>query len=159
MVSNKYHFEDHWEVPFPIGDVWEVLARPREFPLWWQGVYLSVEPLDGGSSEPEVGARLAAVARGWLPYKLHFTLETIALEKPRLIVFKASGDFETDASRWILTPKGKGTDVTLDWNPIVEKPIVKLLSPILKPIFRWNHNWTMIRGQRQIVEYMSKRVK
>jgi hypothetical protein len=55
-----------------------------------------------------------------------------------------------------LNSKGNGTHVVLDWNPIVEKPVVKLLSPVLKPIFRWNHNWTMIRGQRQIVEYMSK---
>ena len=46
-----------------------------------------------------------------------------------------------------------GTHVVLDWNPPVEKPIVKLLSPILKPIFRWNNNRTMIRGQRQIVDY------
>jgi Activator of Hsp90 ATPase homolog 1-like protein len=157
MASNKYHFEDHWEVPFPIENVWEVLSRPREFPVWWQGVYLSAEPLDHSSTEPRVGARVAAVARGWLPYKLHFTIETIELQKPTLIVFKASGDFETDGSRWILARNNNGgTHVVLDWNPIVEKPIVKLLSPILKPIFRWNHNWTMIRGQRQIVDYMAK---
>jgi hypothetical protein len=159
MASNKYHFEDHWDVPFPIEDVWEVLSRSRDFPLWWQGVYLSVEPLNDSGNEPKVGARFAAVARGWLPYRLRFTLETIALQKPSLIVFKANGDFETDASRWILTPKAGGTHVVLDWNPIVEKPVVKLLSPILKPIFRWNHHWTMVRGQRQIIEYMSKRAK
>ena len=156
MASNKYHFEDHWDVPFPIQDVWEVLSRPREFPVWWQGVYLSAEPL-GDDDAPRVGARIAAVARGWLPYKLRFTIETTALDKPRLIAFKASGDFETDDSRWLLTPNGAGTSVVLDWNPIVEKPVIKLLSPILKPIFRWNHHWTMVRGQRQIVDYMSKR--
>jgi hypothetical protein len=156
MESNKYHFEDHWDVPFPIQDVWEVLSRQREFPVWWQGVYLSAKPLNGSNGEPKVGSRIAAVARGWLPYKLRFTIETVALEKPRLIVFRASGDFETDDSRWILTPKGTGTHVVLDWNPIVEKPIVKFFSPILKPLFRWNHNWTMVRGQRQIVEYMAK---
>jgi hypothetical protein len=137
--------------------VWEVLSRPREFPVWWQGVYLSAEPLGGAGDVPMVGARIAAVARGWLPYKLRFTIETTALEKPRLIAFKASGDFQTDDSRWILTRNGTGTYVVLDWNPIVEKPVVKLFSPVLKPIFRWNHNWTMVRGQRQIVDYMSKR--
>ena len=156
MTSNKYHFEDHWDVPFPIDQVWEVLSRTREFPVWWHGVYLSVDPLDEGAG-PKVGARVAAVARGWLPYKLRFTIETTALEKPRLIAFKATGDFETDESRWLLTPTGTGTHVILDWNPIVEKPVVKLLSTLLKPLFRWNHNWTMVRGQRQIVEYMSKR--
>jgi hypothetical protein len=156
MASNKYHFEDHWQVPFPIEDVWDVLSRAREFPLWWRGVYLSTEPLDD-ANEPRVGARIAAVARGWLPYKLRFTIETTALEKPRLIAFKASGDFETDESRWLLTPDGTGTHVILDWNPIVEKPVIKLFSPLLKPVFRWNHNWTMVRGQRQIIDYMSAR--
>jgi uncharacterized protein YndB with AHSA1/START domain len=156
MGLNKYHFEDHWEVPFPIEQVWTVLARPREFPAWWKGVYLSVESLDH-AAEPRVGARVAAVARGWLPYKLRFTIETTKLEKPYLIGFKASGDFETEESRWILEPRGNGTHVILDWNPIVEKPVVKFLSPVLKPIFRWNHNWTMVRGQRQIVDYMADR--
>ncbi len=157
MASNKYHFEDHWDVPFPIDDVWEVLSRSWEFPLWWHGVYLSAVPLDN-VERPKVGARVAAVARGWLPYKLRFTVETTALDRPNLIAFKATGDFETDESRWILRPQGTGagTHVILDWNPIVEKPLVKLLSPILKPVFRWNHNWTMVRGQRQIVEYMSR---
>ena len=157
MASNKYHFEDHWDVPFPIEEVWEVLAHSTEFPRWWQGVYLSAESLDK-AGEPRVGARVAALARGWLPYTLRFTIETIALEKPYLIAFKATGDFETDESRWILKPTSTGTHVILDWNPIVEKPIIKLLSSVLKPLFRWNHNWTMVRGQRQIVEYMSKTV-
>ena len=156
MASNKYHFVDHWDVPFPIDQVWEVLSRTREFPVWWQGVYLSVDALDEAPG-PKVGERVAAVARGWLPYKLHFTIETTALEKPHLIAFKATGDFETDDSRWLLTPTTMGTHVILDWNPIVEKPVVKFLSPLLKPLFRWNHNWTMVRGQRQIVEYMSQR--
>jgi uncharacterized protein YndB with AHSA1/START domain len=158
VASNKYHFEDHWDVPFPIDQVWEVLSRAKEFPLWWQGVYLSVNSLDG-ADEPRVGARVAAVARGRLPYRLRFTIETTALEKPRLIAFKASGDFETDESRWLLSPTANGTHVILDWNPKVEKPVVKLLSPLLKPLFRWNHNWTMIRGQRQIIAFMRKQQK
>ena len=155
MALNKYHFEDHWEVPFAIDRVWTVLSRARDFPVWWQGVYLSVDPLDD-AGEPRVGARVAAVARGWLPYKLRFTIETTKLEKPQLIAFKASGDFETDESSWLLTPNGAGTHVVLDWNPIVEKRVVKLLSPLLKPIFRWNHQWTMDRGQSQIIEYLSR---
>src|SRR5947209_2621224 len=123
MSSSRYHFEDHWEVPFPIDDVWTVLSRARDFPLWWEGVYLSVESLDN-SAEPRVGSRVAAVARGWLPYKLRFTIETTKLQRPNLIAFKASGDFETDESRWLLTGNEKGTHVVLDWNPIVEKLIV-----------------------------------
>jgi hypothetical protein len=38
----------------------------------------------------------------------------------------------------------------------VQKLVVKFLSPILKPLFRWNHEWTMKRGERQIAEYLTK---
>lgn len=154
MATNAYHFEDHWDVPFPIEDVWEVLARARRFPVWWKGVYLSATPLDD-AMEPRVGGRIAMISRGWLPYKLRFTIETTALQKPYLIGFKASGDFESEESRWLLNRTESGTHVILDWNPIVEKPIVKFLSPLLKPLFRWNHRWAMDRGQRQIIEFLS----
>ena len=155
MPSNLYHFEDHWYVPFPIDEVWEVLSQPKKFPVWWKRVYLSAQPLDN-VDQPRVGARIAVVAKGWLPYKLRFTIETTKLEKPELIEFKASGDFSTGASRWILRPNGSGTDVVLDWNPVVEKPVVKFFSPILKPLFRWNHAWTMKLGEQQIAAYLEQ---
>jgi uncharacterized protein YndB with AHSA1/START domain len=46
MASNVYHFEDHWRVSVPIESVWEVLARPEQYPLWWKGVYLSAGRLN-----------------------------------------------------------------------------------------------------------------
>src|SRR4030095_1052013 len=108
------------------------------------GVYLSAT---------KVGEdRIVAVARGWLPYKLRFVIETIRRDKPTLIEFRAGGDFRTDSSRWILRPEGSGTHVILDWNPIVDKPIVRFFSPVLKPLFEWNHHWTMRRGEVQIAE-------
>jgi hypothetical protein len=156
MAGNAYHFEDRWYVPFGAEKIWDVLSRPEDYPRWWRGVYLSAEPLDKDRK------RVAVVARGWLPYKLRFTIETLRTEKPRLIEFRATGDFVTDVSRWLVTPHGEGTSVTLEWNPIVEKPLVKILSPLLKPVFRWNHEWSMRRGERQIAEYLNtlqRRVK
>jgi uncharacterized protein YndB with AHSA1/START domain len=150
MAANAYHFEDHWYVAFPIEHVWDVLARPEDYPRWWRGVYLSATRLDAD------GKRVAVVARGLLPYKLRFTIESLSQEKPRLIEFRATGDFVTDVSRWTLAPRSGGTAVTLEWNPRVEKPIVKFLSPVLKPVFRWNHEWTMRRGERQIAEYLRR---
>ncbi len=149
--ANVYHFEDRWRVPFPAEKVWDVLSRPEDYPGWWRGVYLSAAALDKDKR------RVAVVARGWLPYKLRFTIETLRTEKPKLIEFRATGDFVTDVSRWVLKPQGEETVVTLEWNPRVEKPVVKILSPILKPLFHWNHEWTMKRGERQIAEYLNSR--
>ena len=129
-----------------------MLATPVQFPEWWQGVYLKATALDPAAW------RIAVLTKGWLPYKLRWTIETIRMEKPNLIEFKASGDFATDSSKWILRPEGKGTLVTLDWNPKVEKPIVKFLSPVLKPVFEWNHHWAMNRGEKQLAEYLNNRV-
>jgi uncharacterized protein YndB with AHSA1/START domain len=155
VPGNLYHFEDHWHVPFPIERVWEVISKPEEYPTWWHGVYLSAKPLEGKNTPGQKA--VAVVAKGWLPYKLHFVIETTALQKPHVIEFKTSGDFVTDSSRWILGIQGEGTGVTLQWNPRVEKKVVRFLSPLLKPLFRWNHNWTMKRGERQIAEYLAQR--
>ncbi len=156
MAANTYKFVDHWHIPYQMEIVWEALSLPEEYPTWWRGVYLSAEPLvDTGSAG--AGRRIAIVARGWLPYRLSFTIETFNLQKPHLIEFRASGDFVTDASRWVLKSNGNGTNVTLEWNPRVEKPIVKFLSLILKPIFRWNHHWTMRRGEIQLAAYLKQK--
>ena len=148
MAANAYRFIDRWRVPFPPEKVWEVLSRAEDYPRWWRGVYLSATPLDQDAK------RVAVVARGRLPYKLRFTIESLRTEKPGLIEFRATGDFLTDVSRWVLEAEGNGTAVTLEWNPIVEKPLVKFLSPVIKPIFHWNHAWCMRRGERQIGEYL-----
>lgn len=151
MPANVYRFVDRWRVPFPPEKVWEALAEPENYPRWWRGVYLSARRLDAE------GRRVAVVARGRLPYKLKFTIETIRTEKPRLIEFRAAGDFVADLSRWSVEPASSGSSVTLEWNPRVEKPLVKFLSPVLKPLFRWNHGWSMRRGERQIAEYLQER--
>ena len=48
-----------------------------------------------------------------------------------------------------------GTDATLEWNPVVDKMVIRLLSPIAKPLFRSNHSWTMRHGERQLIEYLT----
>jgi uncharacterized protein YndB with AHSA1/START domain len=77
MPANVYHFVNRWHVPHPPEEVWEVLARPWEYPAWWGRVYLKAERLDGGG-EPGVGTRVALVTKGWLPYQLRWTAETSA---------------------------------------------------------------------------------
>jgi hypothetical protein len=157
MPANRYEFVDHWHIPHPIGEVWDTLVRTWEFPLWWRGVYLEARVLNP-SDEPAVGMRTEALARGKLPYKLRATFEHTRLERPALIEFKASGDFNTDSSRWLLKEaQDGGTDVTLEWNPVVDQPVVRLLSPIVKPLFRSNHRWAMKRGESQLTEYLAAR--
>ena len=53
-----------------------------------------------------------------------------------------------------------GTEVTLEWNTVVDKMVIRLLSPIAniaKLLFRSNHSWTMRHGERQLIEYLAAR--
>jgi hypothetical protein len=96
------------------------------------------------------------VSKGFLPYKLRWDAEVVEANQPRGFRFTLSGDF-VGSGEWMLEEADGGTRATLDWRPAVEKPFVKHLTPILRPLFRANHLWAMRRGQEGIVEYMRGR--
>ena len=77
------------------------------------------------------------------------------MEPPYRIESRLHGDFEGTGT-WLLErrPDG-GTTVLLDWRPRVAKPGVRELSPLLRPLFRSNHSWTMRRGQEHILELLA----
>jgi uncharacterized protein YndB with AHSA1/START domain len=152
-VRAQYQFIDRWYVPAPIEDVYEVIGAQLDYPRWWNKVFLSVS---GDEGPPRPGRRAAIVSRGFLPYKLRWRTEIVEVEAPRRIRMTLSGDFE-GSGEWRLEEAEGGTRATLDWRPAVEKPFVKQLTPVLRPLFRANHVWAMRRGQEGIVEYMRGR--
>jgi hypothetical protein len=89
-----------------------------------------------------------------LPYRLSFALETTEAERPTRIKSQLRGDFE-GSGEWRLRTDGGNTVCELDWRPVVNKAGVKQLTPLLRPLFRANHNWTMRRGQQHILERLS----
>jgi hypothetical protein len=154
MASNEFRFDEQWLIPNTSPDaVWNVLARGELLPLWWQGVYLEAEKLDPGN-EPRVGARIRAKARGFLPYHLRFVIEATELCPGKLVAAKTHRDFD-GAWRAELFPEGDGTKVNLTWIVKVEQPILRLLAPVLRPAFAWNHRWTTPRGEAGLRAFLS----
>lgn len=149
----EYRFLDQWVVPHAIDAVYAVVGDPLSYPQWWSDVFLSAEG-DGGP--PRAGNRTRVVARGFLPYRLRFSLETTAAERPTRIHSRLVGDFE-GSGEWRLHDEGGTTICELDWRPIVNEAGVRQLTPILRPLFRANHNWTMKRGQQHILERLQDR--
>ncbi|HET7567758.1 MAG TPA: SRPBCC family protein [Gaiellaceae bacterium] len=138
----QYRFLDEWHLPAEVDRVYDLLGRPLEYPRWWGDVFLAAE---GDSGEPTPGKRIAVVARGFLPYRLRFSLTTLEAERPYRIHSRLDGDFEGTGT-WLLAEDEDGTRAQLDWRPDVRKPGVRELSPLLRPLFRANHSWTMRRG-------------
>jgi uncharacterized protein YndB with AHSA1/START domain len=155
MAMNRFRFDEAWEIPGAGPDeVWAVLADAELLPDWWGEVYKSVETLDRGGPDG-VGARSRARARGFLPYELNFVLEAVEVVPGERLVVKTTGDFD---GRWTaeLSPRGDGTHVALTWEVQVERPLLKLMAPVLRPAFAWNHRWTTPRGEAGLRRYLAQ---
>jgi uncharacterized protein YndB with AHSA1/START domain len=146
----EYHFVDHWHVPAPIERVYDVLGDVVAYPTWWGDVWVAAE---GEPGLPVPGRVTRVVSRGFLPYKLRFTITCLEVDRPRRIHSRLNGDFEGTGT-WTFEPTGDETDATLDWHPSVAKPIVRLFTPVVRPLFRANHDWAMTRGQQHLVDYV-----
>ena len=156
MPTNTYRFTEHWWIPGASPDeVYEIISDSRLLPQWWKGVYLEAQPL-GEWTKPHVGSRTRVKTRGFLPYRPNFVLESTALQPGGLVEVKASGDFE-GVWRATLSPEPGGTHVDIDWRVRVAKPLIRFLSPVLKPLFAWNHYWTTPRGEVGLRTYLRER--
>ncbi len=155
MPANSYHFSEQWNIPgYTPAQVYQVLSNACLVPLWWSDVYLEAVPLDDYQA-PIVGAKVRAKARGFLPYTLDFVLEALTLEPGRRVVVEARGDFDGIWSAELIADE-HGTRVEIDWRVTVNMPLIRYLSPLLKPLFAMNHNWTTPRGERGMIDYLSQ---
>jgi hypothetical protein len=148
MSTNSYHFVTHWSVPGTVDEVAEVLSEAEELPRWWPAVYLDVKVTDPGD-EDGIGKEVSLYTRGWLPYTLRWQFRVTESNYPHSFALESWGDFE-GRGEWQLRQNGRFVDVTYDWHIQAEKPLLRLLSFLLKPVFARNHQWAMASGERSL---------
>ena len=135
-TSREYVFVDEWDVAAPPEGVFGALADGRSYPEWWRPVYLSVDA-DG---EPAVGKVSRQHFKGRLPYQLKTQSRIVGFDPPRSLEVDVDGDLRGHG-KWTLTPLGNGgTHVRFDWQVFADRPLLRALTPVLRPAFRWNHN-------------------
>ena len=108
-------------------------------------------PRGGGRQRPgRTGKRARLLTRGRLPYTLTWELECIEAVPPTRLDSRIDGDF-VGRGIWTITPLAdRVCKVVLEWNVEVRKPLVRNLTPVLRPLFRWNHSWAMKRGEQRM---------
>lgn len=148
---HEFVFLDRWDVPLPPRDVYDLLARPRLYPLWWRRGVVECRSFDPGA--PRVGRQATLVVRGFLPYRLTMVSRAVALDPPSRIVAESAGDL-IGRGEWTLSADGDGgTRAEFDWRVQVVKPLERRLAPILRPLLAANHRWTMRRGEEGIARH------
>lgn len=148
-MASEYVFIDEWDVNAPIEAVFEALADATTYPKWWRPVYIDVE-CDG---PPEVGRVSQQHFKGRLPYTLRTRSTITRMEPPREFEVEVVGDL-TGRGVWTLSDGGDGrVHIHFDWRVIADRTLLRVLTPVLRPIFRWNHNWSIKRAIEGLEPY------
>jgi uncharacterized protein YndB with AHSA1/START domain/quercetin dioxygenase-like cupin family protein len=146
-----YLFVDEWDVAAPPEAVFDALSDARSYPQWWRPVYIDVES-DGPA---RLGAESRQHFKGRLPYHLRTRSVITELDPPRRIVADVDGDLRGRGT-WTLTPIAQGTHVRFDWQVFADRKLLRVLTPLLRPIFRWNHNWAIARAMEGLEPYAQR---
>jgi len=152
---NDYRFVSRWRVEGTCGEVADILGDPLALPQWWPSVYLQVEELRPPDARG-VGRRVRLRTKGWLPYTLRWEFEVVESRYPYGFTLIAAGDFEGHGV-WTFEQNGASVDITYDWRISAEKPLLKHLSFLLKPVFEANHRWAMAQGEKSLKLELARR--
>ncbi len=148
MPSNNYHFITVWRVKATIEEVSDILADAEALVRWWPSVYLDVKTLQQGDAK-DIGKVVSLYTKGWLPYTLRWQFEVTENIRPHGFTLIAKGDFE-GRGIWRMEQQGDEAVVTYDWKINAEKPLLRYLSFVMKPLFSANHQWAMRKGEESL---------
>ena len=140
-----YEFVTIWRVKAPIESVWNQIYHSLDWPKWWKGVEAVSEVQKG--DESGVGSIHRYTWKSKLPYKLSFDMKTVRIEPPVLLEGIAMGELQ-GRGLWQLSTQGDETVVRYDWKVETTKQWMNLISPIARPLFKWNHNVVMSWGAK-----------
>jgi hypothetical protein len=154
-MSNEYAFLTRWRVTGTVEEVAGVLGDTEGLKRWWPSVYLDVRELSPGD-EHGIGKEIALYTKGWLPYTLRWSFRVTEVDWPHRIALEAFGDF-VGTGVWTLAQDGQYVDVTYEWRIRAEKPLLRRLSFLLRPIFEANHRWAMARGEESLRLELARR--
>jgi len=158
MLSNDYHFVTHWQIEGTVQEVSNILEDTPSLVRWWPSVYLDIQVLDPGGPGA-IGKVVPLKTKGWVPYALRWQFRITESQCPYGFDLEASGDF-VGRGTWTFKQEGPRVNVTYDWRILAEKPLLRWLSFLFKPMFSANHRWAMSQGERSLrLELLRRRAK
>jgi hypothetical protein len=154
-VNSHYHFVTRWRVAGSLEEVAAILEDASDLARWWPSVYLDVHVTDPGGPDG-TGSEVTLDTKGWLPYTLRWHFRVTEQRRPHGFTLQARGDF-VGRGVWTLTQDGPYVDVVYDWDVVAEKPLLRTLTPLLRPVFAANHRWAMAKGEESLRLELARR--
>ncbi len=154
-MRNEFNLSSVWRVDGTVDEVAAILNDASHLPDWWGEVYLGTKIISPGD-EAGIGRQVAVHSKGRLPYEMNWTATLVESNAPARWRIAASGDL-AGWGEWRLTQQGPVVEARYDWHVTADKPILRLLSPLLAPVFAWNHRWAMAKGEAGLRQELVRR--
>jgi hypothetical protein len=146
MTVAFYDFLTRWRFEdAKIVEVADILEDTASLPRWWPELFRKVTIVKSGGAH-RLGEIARCECRARLPYTLRFTYTCTEQHYPNGSTIDSTGDL-MGRGVWKLDERAGGVDVEYSWRVILEKPILRFVTPLLKPLLAANHAWSMDKGQ------------
>jgi hypothetical protein len=144
MAAKDFHIVTTWHIRGRIADIAAILTDAIALPDWWGQVYLSTAITAPGDANG-IGRSVAVNSKGRLPYHIQWTATLTSSNAPHTWEIAASGNL-SGRGIWTLTQQGPIAHVSYDWRVSADRPLFRILAPVMRPVFAWNHRWAMAQG-------------
>jgi hypothetical protein len=148
-------FYDEWRVAAEPAQVWTVVRRVEGWPGWWPSVR-SVVPLQNNQTSG-AAPRWEFTFRTRLPYTMIFVVELVEEEPLVQVQTRITGRVRGSGT-WGVRAVDGGTLVHFDWLVRPELTWMRLITPLARPVFRWNHGQLMAEGGAALAQRVGARL-
>jgi len=151
----EYHFITYWHIEAPLAAVCMAIENSQSWPQWWRSVE-RVEELWPGDARG-IGRVLRYTWKGRLPYRLTFDICVTHIEPLSAVEGIASGQVQ-GRGRWSFSSDGAVTVVRYEWQVYTTPRWMRLLAPVMRGVFKWNHDTVMQQGGEGLARQLNARL-
>jgi hypothetical protein len=141
-MDARYHFVTTYRLTGEATRVWDVLRDVEGWARWWPGLE-RVQLVSAPNGPDGVGAVHRYVVRAPVGYRFAYETEVTAIEPMRYVDAAARGELSGRGRVAMEPPSGEDATVWIAWLVETPKRWMRVLSPIARPAFAWNHHRLM----------------
>jgi len=156
VAAQTYDFLSRWRFDdASLTEIADILEDTASLPRWWPELFKKVIIVRPGG-EHALGQVANCECRARLPYTLRFTYTVAEEHYPNGSTIESTGDL-IGTGIWRLASRDGGVDVEYSWQVRLEKPFLRLISPLARPFLAANHEWSMQRGEEGLRQELVRR--
>jgi hypothetical protein len=148
--AHAYVFLERWRVSASAERLYDTLLDFDTYPLWGAPSYVEGKRLSGTG----LGSTGRVSVRGALPYVLTLQCTIVKVVPSREIEIEVEGDL-AGRQHWTFVPRGRTTEVSSDFRANTNWAVLSVMTPLLRPVFRWNHKLCKNRAMEGLERYLA----